>query len=176
MINEQARLIVEAKKEPISLGLSDRSPGKAYKLNGPILSQKPQPREGILQAINYCGAKNAELACVTNGDEWIIFRGSRLGDGIDTLEGRSFIFPSIESIKNNFKLFYDLLSRQGVGQFLYRSYFQEAEGQPIRAKAFSKTLRPITGYRLINRSDFSIDLDRIMTAFFRVVYNILCKF
>jgi len=167
MINEQARLIVEAKKDSSSFGLSHRSPGKAYKLNGPVLNHKPQPREGILQAISYCGAKNAELACVTNGDEWIIFRGSRLGDGLDTLEGMSFIFPNMDSIKDNFKLFYDLLSRQGVGHFVYRSYFQEAEGQPIRAKAFSKTLRPIDGYRLINRSAFSNDLDRIMTTFFR---------
>jgi predicted type IV restriction endonuclease len=100
-IDGLARLIVEAKKDSVSLGLSNRAAGRAYKLSGPVLSQSPQPKGGILQAIRYCGAKNAELACVTNGKEWVIFRGSRLGDGKDTLDGMAFVFPSLDSIKDN---------------------------------------------------------------------------
>lgn len=166
-INNSARLIVEAKKDSTSLNLLNRSPGKTYKLNGPVLSKQPQPREGILQSISYCGAKNAELACVTNGNEWIIFRGSRLGDGQDTLKGMAFVFPNIDSIKENFSLFYDLLAPQNIERHVYRSYFQEAEGQPIRAKSFSRTVRPVNGFRLLDRSDFAIDVERIMTTFFR---------
>ena len=165
-INGLARMIVEAKKDSVSLGLAQRS-GRTYKLSGPVLSLKPQPRSGILQAINYCGAKNAELACITNGNEWIVFRGSRLGDGKDTLDGVAFIFTSLDDVQDNFKLFFDLLSYQSVDRLTFRSYFQEAEGQPIRAKAFSKTLRPINGFRLIERSGLSIDLDRVMATFFR---------
>lgn len=166
-LHNSARLIVEAKKDSISLGLNHCTPGKAYKLDGPILSVKPQPREGILQAINYCGAKNAELACVTNGNEWIIFRGSRLGDGHDTLSGKAFVFPNIQSIKENFKLFFHLLTPINIQNLIYRGYFQDVEGQPIRAKSFSKTIRAVNGFRMIERSEFSVDLDRIMGAFFR---------
>ncbi|MCI5227512.1 MAG: hypothetical protein D3918_12845 [Candidatus Electrothrix sp. AX2] len=140
-INGLSKLIVEAKKDSVSLGLANRSPARAYKLSGPVLSKSPQPRGGILQAIRYCGSKNAELACVTNGSEWIIFRGSRLGDGKDTLDGIAFIFPHLDSIKENFELFFDLLSTTAVENYVYRGYFQEAEGQPIRAKAFSRTIR-----------------------------------
>ena len=96
-IDDRARLIVEAKKDAVSLGLANRSAGQPYKLSGPVLSQKPLPREGILQAARYCGTKNAELACVTNGREWIIFRGTRLSDGRDTFDGMAFVFPSLES-------------------------------------------------------------------------------
>ncbi|MGO9017029.1 MAG: ATP-binding protein [Syntrophobacteraceae bacterium] len=165
-VNGLARMIVEAKKDSVSLGLANRS-GRTYKLSGPILSLQPQPRSGINQAVRYCGAKNAELACVTNGNEWIIFRGSRLGDGRDTLDGMAFIFVSLDDVSENFKLFYDLMSYQSVESFMFRSYFQEAEGQPIRAKAFSRTLKPVSGYRLIQRSGLSVDLDRVMTTFFR---------
>lgn len=168
-IDGRSRLIVEAKRDSSSLGLSDRTPGKPYKLSGPVLSQAPQPRGGVLQAIRYCGAKNTELACVTNGHEWVVFRGSRLGDGNDTSSGMAFIFPSLESVSDNFKLFYDLLSRSQVEKYAYRAYFQEAEGQPIRAKAFSKTLRPVDGYRLLDRPILAKDIDRVMSAFFRKI-------
>ncbi|MCI5135863.1 MAG: ATP-binding protein [Candidatus Electrothrix sp. AW2] len=166
-INGLSKLIVEAKKDSVSLGLANRSPARAYKLSGPVLSKSPQPRGGILQAIRYCGSKNAELACVTNGSEWIIFRGSRLGDGKDTLDGIAFIFPHLDSIKENFELFFDLLSTTAVENYVYRGYFQEAEGQPIRAKAFSKTLKPVDGYRLLEQSELSVDINSIMTTFFR---------
>ncbi len=162
-----ARLVVEAKKDSLSLGLKGRTGGRAYKLDGPVLSGKPLPRAGILQAIRYCGAKNSELACVTNGQEWIVFRGSRLGDGKDTLSGMAYVFPSLESIKDNFLIFYDLLGKDRVNGFVFRALFQEAEGQPIRAKAFSRTVQAVDGYRLIEKSPLAQDIDRVMTAFFR---------
>jgi len=166
-IDDSARLIVEAKKDSLSFGLEGRTGGRAYKLNGPVLSAKPLPRDGVLQAINYCGAKNVELACVCNGREWIVFRGSRLGDGKDTLSGMAFVFPSLESIKENFKIFYDLLSRVRVEGYVYRALFQEAEGQPIRAAAFSRTIRPVDGFRLLEKTALAQDIDRVMSAFFR---------
>ncbi len=79
----------------------------------------------------------------------------------------AFLFPSLESIHHNFKLFFDLLGRCQIKKYLFRSYFQEAEGQPIRSKAFSRTLRPVSGFRLLERSALSQDLDRVMTTFFR---------
>ncbi len=166
-IDESARLIVEAKKLALSFGLEGRTGGRAYKLNGPILSAKPLPFGGIMQAINYCGSKNAELACVTNGKEWVIFRGSRLGDGKDTLSGMAFVFPSLDSIRTNFKIFYDLLGRERVEGHVYRALFQEAEGQPIRATAFSRTIKPVDGFRLLEKSPLAQDIDRVMSAFFR---------
>ncbi|MBN2019550.1 MAG: hypothetical protein JW749_04930 [Sedimentisphaerales bacterium] len=166
-IDDRARMVVEAKQDGTDLGIAKRTPGKPYKLDGPVLRQKPLPLDGIIQAIRYCGAKNAELACVTNGREWIIFRGSRLGDGRDTLNGMAFIFPTLESVEKNFTLFFDLIGRSRVEKYIFRAYFQEAEGQIIRAKSFSRTLWAINGYRLIERSPLSQDIDRVMTTFFR---------
>ncbi len=165
-INECSRLIVEAKKDGRSFGLENRASGRTYNLKGPVFNQKDL-KEGVLQAIRYCGAKNTELACVTNGQEWVVFRGSRLGDGKDSLDGKAFIFPSLEMIATHFRLFYDLLAIPAVDNLLYRSYFQEAEGQPIRSQEFSKSLWPPEKKRVLDKSNLAKDLDQVMTTFFR---------
>ncbi len=88
------RLVVEAKKDGRSLGCESRTAGSSFKLSGPAFKSEAAA-EGIRQSIRYCGAKNAELACVTNGREWIVLRGNRLGDGLDSMEGSAFVFPNL---------------------------------------------------------------------------------
>jgi predicted type IV restriction endonuclease len=79
------RLIVEAKKEGRTLGLSEDYAGRSFKLKGSVFKTEAA-KEGIDQAIYYCGQKGAELACVTNGHQWVVFRGNRGADGSDTLD------------------------------------------------------------------------------------------
>lgn len=160
-----SRLIVEAKRDGRDLGIESRDTGRGYILNGPTFRSEAV-KEGIEQAIRYCGSKNAELACVTNGRQWVVFRGNRLGDGTDTMRGTAFVFSTLDSIADNFKLFYRLLSRDDVERHEYRAYFQEAEGQPIRRSAFAKSLRERGSAKLLPMTPLAADLDRVMTAFF----------
>ncbi len=148
-----------------TLGLKDRNTDRPYRLDGPVLTAH-ETAEGIKQACIVCGLKNTELAVVTNGEEWIVFRGSRIGDGKDTLEGLAFVFPSLQAVQDTFKLFYDLLSRGPVVELRYRAHFQEAEGQPVRALAFSKVLREQHQLHPIQPTALAADLDRIMESFF----------
>lgn len=164
-IDGLSRLVVEAKRDSRGLEIANRDTGRAYVLSGPVF-KSPTAKEGIDQAIRYCGSKNAELACVTNGREWVIFRGNRLGDGTDSMHGMGFVFSSLDSIADNFKRFYRLLSRDDVERYEYRAYFQEAEGQPIRRSAFAKALRERGSAKLLAMSPLASDLDRVMTAFF----------
>jgi predicted type IV restriction endonuclease len=85
-----ARMVVEAKKDMVSFELAHRQSARAYKLNGPVFNHAA--KSAIEQAVVYSAFKNCELACVTNGAEWIVFRANRLGDGQDTLEGKGFVF------------------------------------------------------------------------------------
>jgi predicted type IV restriction endonuclease len=112
-IDGRSRLIVEAKRDSRTLGIDNRDTGRGYILSGPAFKSEAAS-EGIEQAIRYCGSKNAELACVTNGRQWLIFRGNRLGDGTDTMRGMAYIFSTLDNISDNFKLFYRLLSRDDV--------------------------------------------------------------
>lgn len=161
-----SRLVVEAKRDSRELGTEYRQNGYFYRLNGAVFKTEAA-KEGILQAIRYCGQKNAELACVTNGCEWIVFRGSRLGDGKDSLEGVAYVFNSLRGISEKFQLFYDLLAYEHVQDFKYRSFFQSAEGQPISTLKFIKQLRTQESRRLVPRDKLYTDLEKVMTSFFR---------
>jgi energy-coupling factor transporter ATP-binding protein EcfA2 len=161
-----ARLVLEAKRDGRDLGLKNRASGRPYKLDGPVFSTS-SVKEGLGQAIRYCGQKNAELACVSNGREWIVFRGSRLGDGHDTMDGYAFVFSSLEEVHVNFCLFWDLLNYEAVTEFRYRAHFQEAEGRPIRTHTFRAALREPNSRLPLKRNPLSKDLDRVMTSFFQ---------
>ena len=165
-IRGHARLILEAKRDGADFGLSARAAGRAYRLSGPVFGAEPI-KLGIQQAITYSAFKSAELGCITNGNEWVVFRANRLGDGQDVLSGMAFVFPALDGIDATFGLFYDLLSKTAVESFAYRAHFQEAEGRRIRRSTFRRALRPSGTQRLLRQGRFSADLDRIMTSFFR---------
>lgn len=165
-IKGRGRLIVEAKRDSRDLGLSHRAAARPFRLNGPVFSAQAA-KEGIAQAIRYCGQKNTELACVTNGREWMVLRGSRLGDGLDTMDGMAFVFPTLESIQQHFATFYDLLSHNGAADFKYRAFFQEAEGIVIRPRAFHRAVRDPRSKRLLRANRLGTDLNRVMSSFFQ---------
>lgn len=161
-----AKCVLEAKRDGLSLGLEGRGNGQAYVLNGPVFKDS-EASNGIEQAIQYCAHSNSELACVTNGREWIVFRGSRLGDGKRTLAGKAFVFTSLGGIVANFKLFYELLEYSNILNFAFRPHFQEAEGRVIRPQVVASTVRGPESRRLLQGSALSGDIDRVMTSFFR---------
>ncbi len=164
-VDGRARLVLEAKRDGRDLGIAGRSAGRAFVLSGPIF-KAPAAKEGIQQAIRYCGQKNAELACVTNGREWIVFRGSRCGDGRDTSSGMAYVFPSLDGVVEQFALFYDLLGAESVKKLGYLPHFQEAEGQPIRASRFKKSVVSPTAISLQNSGPLIRDMGRVMNSFF----------
>src|SRR6266511_2738398 len=166
LVDSRTRLITEAKRDGRSLGCESRQPGRGYKLSGGVFTND-NIREGISQAIRYCGEKSAELACVTNGREWVLFRGNRLGDGIDIRKGIAFVFPNLVAIEDNFALFYNLLSYESASKFGYRPYFQEAEGQPIRMSVFHRSIRPAGSARFLSSGELSVDIDKVLSTFFR---------
>ncbi|WP_436522795.1 AAA family ATPase [Actinoplanes sp. HUAS TT8] len=166
-IDGRSRLIVEAKRDGLKFDLDGaKNATRGYKLNGPVFKQATL-REGIEQAIRYCGTKNAELACLSNGRQWVIFRGNRLGDGKDTVEGMGFAFKEVEEVIQNFSAFYGLLSRDSVKTLEYRPRFQEAEGKPLRTTAVSRSLNRAGSARVVPASSLAVDMDRIMASFFQ---------
>jgi len=162
-VDGRFRLIVEAKRDGRPLGVQGRPAGAAFKISGPVF-RDPAAQEGLAQAIRYCGSKNAELACVTNGREWIVFRGTRLGDGLDTRDGMAFVFPNLVEVGVKFALFHSLLSYDAASRSDFRPYFQEAEGQPIRTSAFHKSLRAPGSARFLPSGELAADIDKMMAS------------
>lgn len=166
LVNGRTRLVVEAKRDGRSFGCEGRQSAHGYKISGGVFTNA-DVRAGIAQGTRYCGEKSAELACVTNGREWVVFRGNRIGDGIDIREGMAFVFPNLVAIEDNFTLFYNLLSYESATRLGFRPYFQEAEGQPIRMTVFHRSLRPAGSARFMPVESLSADIDRVLGAFFR---------
>lgn len=165
-LNNTSKLIIEAKKDGKKFGFDNKYSGKGYKLNGPIFKSE-NVANGIKQAIYYSAYNSTELCCLTNGNEWVVFRGNRIGDGTNVLDGFGFIFANLEAIKTNFKLFFELLSKDFVINLAYRAHFQEAEGQPVRTKIFSKQIKYPNDLVPVKRGEYSHDFDKTMNFFFQ---------
>lgn len=160
-----ARAVLEAKRANREFDLQTRGTG-AYKISGPVLVNADL-QEGLRQAIEYSAYKGTELACVTNGNEWVVFRSNRIGDGTDTLEGKAFIFGSLQNIRDDFREFYDLLAKERIRNLSFRGLFQEAEGRVIRHAGFQRALRPASSAIFLQQAEITPELDRLMTSFFQ---------
>lgn len=164
-VNGVNRLIVEAKRDGIRFGIDDSYSGRALKLSGPVLNKKAV-KDGLEQAIGYAAHKGVELACLTNGHEWLVFRANRMGDGKDVLDGFSIVFSSLNEVAKGFNLFYDLLSREALSDLKFRAVFTEAEGTPIRTRLFQKVLIRADENRVVRREEYAHDFDKIMAVYF----------
>ncbi len=105
-IEDLNRLIIEAKKKGRDLGINEDHSARFFKLNGAVFGTEAA-KEGIDQAIFYCGHKGAELACMTNGRQWAIFRGAKGPDGHDILEGQACVFGSLDAVIAKFPQFFE---------------------------------------------------------------------
>lgn len=165
LIDGIPRLAIEAKRDGVDFQIECSYSGRAFMLNGPVLKEKAI-QEGIDQAIYYAAYQGIELSCLTNGKTWIIFRSNRLGDGKNVLEGKAFVFSTLEGIKKEFKLFFELLSPDGISDLRYRALFQEAEGTQIRVKDFGQAVKSEHEVKVVERENYSLDFDRVMNEFF----------
>jgi predicted type IV restriction endonuclease len=98
-IDNLNRMIVEAKRKGRDLGISADYKGRGFKLDGSVFKTEAA-QEGIDQTIHYCMYRGAELACVTNGHQWMVFRGNRAADGTDVLKGTAIVFGSLDAVSS----------------------------------------------------------------------------
>jgi cold shock CspA family protein len=165
-VGSLSRLITEAKKQARDLGINASHSARYLKLSGSVFSTEAA-QEAIRQLIGYCAYRSAELACATNGRQWFVFRGNRLGDGTDVMEGVACVFGSLDAVRSNFQVFYDLLSYEAVSENRFRAIFRVAEGQPVRSANFRAPLRRPESKAFLQSDQISRDLDRIMLSFFQ---------
>ncbi len=156
------RLVVEAKRVAKIL-VDTRNPRySAYKAGGPALGSA---RSGLEQAQRYCLDTAVPFAALTTGFEWIAFWAIRT-DGTPPMDGRALVFPSLEAIKENFAVFYDLFSREGVTQHLFHIHIHEAEGLKIQHAESLTAVLMGPDVRLLQKSKLAADLEIVFKKFF----------
>lgn len=112
-VNGNPHLVIEAKKLGKVFTLPKTLNRKEYLAKYLINACGIELKEAMTQAAQYCNERGAPYAVVTNGEQWIIFRGlaSTQKGWIDF---KTTIFYSSEMLKQNFSAFWNLLSKERV--------------------------------------------------------------
>lgn len=114
LINNGTIAILEAKREGIGFKLPADLPA-GIRAIAPLVSsnQNTKLKSAMLQAMNYANQQGAATCIVSNGNQWLAFIGNRT-DGVPPLQGKALVFPSLESIMQEFVLFHNCLSQDGL--------------------------------------------------------------
>ena len=156
------RFVVEAKRAS-KLLVDTRQPRMAwYKVGGPALQSAS---DGLEQAKRYCTDTAVLFSALTTGFEWIGFWAVRT-DGVPPKEGKAAVFPSLEAIQQNFAVFYDLFSQEGILANLYQVHTHEAEGLQVSHNEVLEPVIEISERRLLQKSALLRDLESIYRSFF----------
>ena len=121
-------LIIEAKKESIYFDI----PAGFDKLYYPIArfrTEAPDVFQAIKQAMGYCQTRGVPFGAVCNGRQIIGFLASRT-DGVAPMNGRAFVLPSLEQMRDRSLDFWDCFSSVGVSARGLASRLQNTEDRP----------------------------------------------
>ena len=160
--SNRSRLVIEAKRiGPIILNTANRELA-TYKVGGPALAAA---MPGIRQAASYCLDHGAGYAALTTGIIWIVFLPFPTG-GIPYTQGVAFVFPNLQSILENFAVFYDLLARESVENRTYDVLFTKASGLTIEAFEQMTAANKNEFIRLLPTTELAADLEPVFREFF----------
>lgn len=159
------RLVVEAKRAS-KLLIDTRQPRMAwYKAGGAALQSAT---DGLEQAKRYCADTAVLFSALTTGCEWIGFWAVRT-DGKPPKEGKAVVFPSLEAIQQNFAIFYDLFSPEGMIANLYQVHVHEAEGLQVSQNEILEAVINPSEKRLLQKAPLLKDLENVYRKFFSTI-------
>jgi hypothetical protein len=104
-------------------------------------------------------------AAITTGVVWIAFIPLP-GSGVSYKDGIAFAFLTFKTILENFAIFYDLFSKEGVSKKTYNLHFAKAGGLSITAFEPLIASNQNEYIRLVPQSQIAADLDPIFREFF----------
>jgi len=160
-IGETPSFVVEAKKAGAILADTINPSGKCYKISGPALKAAST---AFSQAASYCLEYGVDFAALSTGVAWIGFIA--FTPGRPYRDGLAYVFPNLDAIASNFAAFFDLFSRAGVKERLYKIRMANAEGFAIKsAESFVQVIQP-REIRLLKKNQMASDLDPLFREFF----------
>jgi energy-coupling factor transporter ATP-binding protein EcfA2 len=155
--------VVEAKRTGIELVSTAKEGRSAYLLRGSVL--KPA-MSGIRQAKEYASDHSCALAAVTTGLSWVLFLTNRQ-DGLPFLDGQAIVYPTLKSISDDFSMFYDIMSKEGVSEKRYLVRFSRLEGTLVTPSIEWYVAVDERRNQLLGRDKLAQDLDRVFDRFFK---------
>lgn len=155
------KFVVEAKRTSAALVDTKSDSLSFFKFNGPSAkSATPVLR----QAEGYCLDTGVQFCAATNGLEWLGHWAIR-GDGRSKSEYKIAVFPSLESIQENFLQFYELFSSEAVSKDIFKTYFNEQEGNSVSQAEDLATIKTDSP-QFMRKTEISRDIEKVFTKFF----------
>ena len=105
-------LVVEAKKEDTTFKLPVGKRTLVWKLTT-LRQNYPDLCQALDQVASYCQKRGVPVGCVSNGHQLVAFIAVR-SDGVPPMEGRSLVFDSLDSMRQNFLELWQALSKEGI--------------------------------------------------------------
>ena len=105
-------MILEAKKEGNYFELPEGSDRIIYSLKS-ICKDNQNLLDSLKQVSSYCQSRGIEIGVVSNGWQFVVFIANRV-DGIPPLEGKGYVFPSLEFMLSHFLEFWNVLSKPAL--------------------------------------------------------------
>lgn len=121
-------------------------------------------KEAVDQAFGYAAEEGLPFAVVTDGVIWILFKPFVANKSYRSVS--SFIFPSLEAIRNDFHIFFEVLSAEACRERLYAVRFDEIHNSAANVEAVRYTAFSDVDVHLTAKSDFSFEIERILGTFF----------
>jgi len=155
------RLVVEAKR--IGRLVDSVAPGaRTYKISGPALKSA---FDGIQQAALYCLDVGVNLAILTDGVCWIVFRPFP-APGLSYTESNAFVFKDHDAVLEQFALFHDLVSKAAVIANTHTLRFAKDGGLTVAEFEPLLSANRSEDAKLMSQSDLARDLEPVFREFF----------
>jgi GTPase SAR1 family protein len=165
-VNSVPHFVVEAKRLGISFTLPETVSKREYTAKYLINSCGTELKEAMTQAAAYCNETGAPYAVVTNGEQWVIFRG--LASGRGWIEHKAVVFVSAQMLKQNFTEFWNLLSKDAVAN---GKLSEKLGHQPVKVPSFAKRPNAETENPKISSKVSPSDVDILFDHYFDDIIN-----
>lgn len=123
--SDQAYLLIEAKRSKPRFKLKVQSRLRRLKLEGPHLLANKKIRPYLEQARAYATTLGAPFAVVTNGSQFIVFRGFVMGS--NWRAGSAIVFHDLDDVETDFATFLRVMGRSDVCSGNLADFFDEIE-------------------------------------------------
>lgn len=124
----QRLAILEAKREGIPFEIPAGTASRLVTDVRSIIRVSEEAKKAITQVQEYCSQRGTPVAIISNGQQYIAFLGSRQ-DGQSVLDGKALVFDSLQRLRENFTLAWQLLSSDGVKEKRINRFLVSGETQ-----------------------------------------------
>jgi len=166
------QLVIEAKRFGTSFALDDnakRETGRTLAIKTLMRNGGRSLREAFKQAAGYCNDRAIPYACVTNGFQWLFFRGLS-SEAQSWNEGRAVVFSSSNILVSNFDDFLACIAPHRINSYTLPKLLSRPTSQEV-----SNSVIPIEkiSLRYKSISDKTLDARRqIGQKFFAQIHGL----